>query len=134
MDRGTEDVVDPWSGDSLLAVEFCLMLFLLGSIPLPKLMPGKPGPASPFGVGVAAGSTETTDRTGKTRSVASRLRAESVEREVGYIDVSVAPDNMLREPVPGIIPNARGRGVASSDRGASDTERQRQPDEDFPGD
>lgn len=95
----------------LLAVVSRRMLFLFESTPLLQLMPGNPSPASSRGIGVAVGSTETTDRTGKTRSMASGLRAEYLAAEVGDGGVSAAPEKMLTWLCLGIIPMLCGRGV-----------------------
>jgi hypothetical protein len=55
-------------------------------------------------MGVAEGSTETTERTGKMRSVALGLRAESLGPEVGVEGESVLPENMLTVLVLGVVP------------------------------
>jgi hypothetical protein len=57
-------------------------------------------------MGVAEGSTETTERTGKMRSVALGLRAESLGPEVGFEGESVLPENMLTVLVFGVVPIA----------------------------
>jgi hypothetical protein len=75
-------------------------------------------------MGVAEGFTEMTDRTGKTRSVASGLRADSLGAKVGDLGVLVAPEKMLTEDVLGIARCTGARGtVVSGDGGSFDPER-----------
>jgi hypothetical protein len=75
-------------------------------------------------MGVNAGSTETTDRMGKTRSVASGLNAEFLGPEEGDTGVSVTPEKMLTELVLGVIPIPGVRPVLISSSGvASGIER-----------
>lgn len=73
-----------------------------------KATPGWSSPVSLRGTGVAVGSTETTERTGKTRSTASGLRAEPLKPEGEDVSVSVAAEKMLIGLVVGIEPSVFG--------------------------
>lgn len=82
------------SGPDMLPVEdrcdsrLRSLVLLLG-----KDMPGKPSPpvVSVLGLGVGVGSTDTTDRMGKTRSEADGLIAPKRDSEEGDVIGELAP-------------------------------------------
>jgi hypothetical protein len=100
-------------------------LFLFESPPLPELIPGSPSPASPRGMGVNAGLTETTERTGKTRSVASGPNAKFLGPEKGDGGASVTPEKMLTGPDLGIIPTPGVRAVLVCSSGVASATKRR---------
>lgn len=107
------------------------MLVFLDSTALLKLRSENPSPPSPRGIGVAAGSTETTDRMGKTWSVVSGLRAEILADEVEDVRASL---KILTEVVLGRIPTMDVRGSPwSSERSSSETEWRCASEEVFEG-
>jgi hypothetical protein len=73
------------------------MLFLCESALLLEPIPGNPSLVSPRGIGVAIGSTETTERTGNTLSVASGLRAELLGPEICDAGLSMAAERIVTE-------------------------------------
>ena len=72
------------------------------------VIPGKNPPLSSLGAGVASGSIETTDRIGKTRSVAPGLNTERCPSEkedtVGDGGPSLLPEKMLMLDCRGDMP------------------------------
>jgi hypothetical protein len=121
------------SGDAFLVFDR-LVLALLAAIPLSMFMPRNPSPVSIRGIGVAVGSTETTELTGKTRSVALGLSARSFAIWVGEVGMSVAPEKMLTELFFGITPTVCGRTkLVFSEGRASDTVRRGGSERSFRG-
>lgn len=94
---GLEEGVDCFPGGKFIADESRRVSCHFGSQSLIACVPGNSSPASPRWISVVVLSTETTDRTGKTRSVASGLKSECLLVEAGNGGLPAVPEKIVKD-------------------------------------